>query len=145
MEKIVKYLLFIIVLSSVMYSCKPEEDTPDTGDPRDKLEGSWLCDESATPVTKELLEFYHVYIDKDPNDTIGILINNFHDLGSESEYDARAKINGTSIQITYQILGEYIVEEGYGTISGNYSTINMQYIIDVGDEVNNVTVLYTKQ
>ena len=45
MKKIINCVLVLTILAWAMYSCEPEDETPDTGDSRDKLVGDWMVDE----------------------------------------------------------------------------------------------------
>jgi hypothetical protein len=135
--------LFILLAFLVLYSCELIDDTTDTGDPRDKIEGQWKCDENSQ-IYKSTESIYWVYIDPDPDDSTKVIISNFYDLGNDIY--VYAKLNSLNLSISNQTTEDgYKILSGSGNITSNYKEINWSYRVDDGSgEVDNVTATYSK-
>ena len=139
------YLKFFLLLSFlIIYSCEFADDEPDSGDPRDKLEGQWQCDETSQ-LYKSTEDIYWIYIDPDPYDSTKVVISNFYNLGFDIYVYAR--LNSNSLSLSNQTTEDgYNVLSGSGNISSNYKQINWTYrIVDGSGEIDNVTATYTKE
>ncbi|MBI4645561.1 MAG: hypothetical protein HY738_02940 [Bacteroidia bacterium] len=143
MKSVLFPLLFLFLGFTLLNACKPEEEETPASDPRAILEGQWLVDETETPVTKHIKDFYDVYIQKSSQDSTKILIGNFYNLGID--YDAIAVLNGSVLHVDPQVIAQGYQIEGTGTISDNSKSINWNYTVDPGDQMVQVTALYTKQ
>ena len=124
-------LLFVV-------SCTPEEETPDSADPRDKYVGTWSCAE------KSQLYFdysYQANISKSTTNSTDIIIENFYNLGFQTS--VVATLNGASFEILQQTVSAQVIS-GSGSSSGS-NVINFSYTADdLGGTPDNVTVKFTK-
>jgi hypothetical protein len=131
----------IIVLMLFVSGC---EDLPiflDGGDPRERVSGLWLCDESEGYL-KSALETYYVEIDPHPYDSAKVIISNFFNVGD----DAEAGISGTSLTLANQTLTGGFTIHGSGVISKNYTQIDWIYYVNDGSgDSYKITAVYTKE
>jgi hypothetical protein len=134
-------LLWIVFLVFLASGC---EDFPIllTGDdPRDKVSGLWLCDESGDYL-KSVEETYYVEIDPHPDDSSKVIISNFFNVND----DAEATLSGSRLTLANQILEGGFTVSGSGVISKNYTQIDWEYFVDDGSGKDyKVTAVYTKE
>jgi hypothetical protein len=147
--------LIILLGFVIVYSCELIDDTPGTGDVRDRIEGQWKCDENSqiykstksqnSQIYKSTESIYYVYIDPDPSDTTKIIISNFYNLGFDNY--VYAKLNSLNLSISQQTTEDgFKILSGSGNILSNYREISLSYRVDDGSgEVDNVTATYTKE
>ena len=131
-------VLFILLAITGLSSC--EDILTDSGDPRDKLTGTWKVDETAGAL-KKALEVYWVEISKHPFDSNRIVIYNFYNVDA----DAEAVLSGSTLTLPQQTLqGGYEVS-GSGQIQGsNANEITWSYSVDDGSGVpENRIAVYT--
>jgi hypothetical protein len=119
------YLILIISILLIfnLPSCIPEDEELNTGDPRDEVVGTWLCDENSPTFQHQV---YDVGISKSSADSSEIKISNFFGLGVWSQ--TRAIYNSGQLVIPTQTLENYTIT-GTGTVSSDNQTINLQYIV----------------
>jgi hypothetical protein len=147
--------LAILLAFVIIYSCELIDDTPGTGDVRDRIEGQWKCDENSqiyksaksenSHIYKSTESIYYVYIDPDPSDTTKVIISNFYNLGFDNY--VYAKLNSLNLSISPQTTKDgFKILSGSGNILSNYKEISWSYRVDDGSgEVDNVTATYTKE
>jgi hypothetical protein len=110
-----------------------------------EIEGEWLVDEESEifgkSTMKSTLATYTVTISADPENTNGIIIDNFYNVG----ISVRANVSGSSITIPNQNAEDGYSVYGSGTISGNRNTINMSYTVNDGSaQDDNCTAVMNK-
>jgi hypothetical protein len=134
-------LYYLVIIIFLISGCEEILIGPDSDDPRDKVAGLWLCDESGGYL-KSVEETYYVEIDPHPQDSLKVVISNFFNVDD----DAEATLSGTRLTLPSQILeGGYTIS-GSGVISKNYTEINWEYFVDDGSGENvKLTAVYTKQ
>jgi hypothetical protein len=136
-----KSLSLLIVLMLFVAGCEDFPIFTEGGDPREKLSGLWLCDESEGYL-KSALETYYVEIDPHPYDSTKVLISNFFNVDD----DAEAGISGTSLTLASQTLKGGFTVHGSGVISKNYTQIDWVYWVNDGSGENyKITAVYTKE
>lgn len=140
----IRPFIWMIVGVLIFVSCE-EELTGDVNT-AEALEGEWVVDENSEFAGNTS---YQVYIDIYSDDSSSVLISNFYQLGYESG-EVIGDISGNRIElrpsqdINYQGI-TYTVENGTGTISDDFQSIDWQYDVDDGSgTVDNVTAVYTK-
>ena len=135
----VKGIIFfsIILIAALVTSC---EDPQQTGDPRDKLEGSWKGNDTHL---KSTMEYYDVYISPDPDDSTMIFIDGFNGLGLD--ITAHAKLSNMTITLDGKKNADGYTFSGSGTISSNYKEIDWNYSTDIGDGIlDRYTAVFTR-
>lgn len=141
MKKISKHLfLFLSFIILFAVSCEDIDDPDDTGDPRDKMTGTWQFIENSLKSTKSLS--YTVKIIKDPGNSSQVIIQNFANAGS---FDIETVGIATSSQIVVseQTLSNGWVVKGSGKLSGT-ETMNWSYSIIAGGDLEQYTAVATK-
>jgi hypothetical protein len=140
-----KYKLFsmIITIAFVTMSCEDILTGLIDGDSREKLTGSWLCDESEGYL-KAVAETYRVEIYLHPDDSSKVLIFNFFNL--DPDISAEATLSGSRLSLYGQTLEGGFMVSGSGIISKNYTQIDWEYSVNDGSGENyEMTAVYTKQ
>ncbi len=116
-----------------------KELNPD--DPRDRVTGLWLCEES-DDYLKSVNETYYVEIDPHPSDSSRVLISNFFNIDD----DAEAILSGYQLSLPVQTLKGGFTVRGSGSITKNDAQINWVYYVDDGSGVDyKITAVYKKQ
>ena len=134
-------LYCLIILIFLVSGCEEILIGPEGNDPRDKVAGLWLCDESGGYL-KSVEETYYVEIDPHPYDSLKVVISNFFNVDD----DAEATLSGTRLTLPSQILEGGFTISGSGVISKHYTEINWEYFVNDGSGENvKVTAVYTKQ
>lgn len=133
----VRFFLFCLILTTVVFSCQKLDDATD--DERDNLVGSWTCNESGQEYGQQN---FLVTISKSTTDTTKILIDNFYGLGTGNKVSL--KMNSLNLTIPGQTVdGNQI--SGSGSVSSNYNTINLSYTVVGGGTTDHVTAVFTKK
>ena len=138
MKRIVFNIIWISLFAFV-FSC----DVLDTNeDPNGyNLEGTWKCDETSSTY-KSTMNYYNIYIEPNPSDSLKIYIYNFYQLGNDIEVNA--SISGHNLTIRTQSVGDGFTVSGNGTIASNLKTIEVSYLVDDGSgSDDNVTATLT--
>ena len=136
-EKIIKNILIIALLTGFFYACKSKETNNNSPvDPRSKFVGTWLCNE-----TTHLLgnSTYSVTISLNPNNSAQILIANMYQLSTT--HQAYGIVANSSVTIPVQNVAWCSIN-GSGTMI-NSSQIKWNYYIS-GSVVDTCTAIYTK-
>ena len=140
-NRIIRKIYLLIILVMILSGCEDFPIFPEGDDPRDKVSGLWLCDESGG-YKKSALETYYVEIDPHPYDSSKVLISNFFNVDD----DAEAAISGTRLTLASQVLEGGFTVNGSGVISKNYTQIDWVYYVDDGSgEDTKITAVYTKE
>ncbi len=110
-----------------------------------EIEGEWDVDEESEifgkSAKKSTLGTYVVYISADPDNSNGIIIDNFYNVG----ISVKANVGGNSITIPNQNAEDGYSVYGSGTISGNRNTINLSYTVNDGStQDDHCTAVYTR-
>ena len=136
-----KLFISIIIIIALTNSCEDILDLEDTGDPRDRIIDTWLCNEDSE-IFKSVTGSYYVDISKDPNDSTKIVLDNFYQLGIGR--DLKARLNGKTLTIINQNIEGYIFN-GSGTITSNYDKISWTYKVEHTDgDIDNVTAVFVR-
>jgi len=137
---LISYILFLLAI--VLYSCQPDNVTPNSDDTRDKIVDTWNCSENSTEFGQQA---YQVDIAIDPNYSDRVILDNFFGLGTGK--DVYAKMSGYQLTIPSQIVTVSQYDKwtfaGSGTISSNYKTISLNYTADNSNGAKPVTATYT--
>jgi hypothetical protein len=133
--KFVRFLLLIIVLTTIFESCQKDLGLTDE---RETVEGTWKCQEV---VNNKDTYSYYVQISKAADDSTKVYLYNFFQIGMN--YKVYAYLNGTSLTIPKQTT-DNIQFSGNGTISSGNNTIKWTYSANDGSGTDNVTATYTK-
>lgn len=146
MSAFIKYFILVLFIGTFVYSCKPDDPVePVPEDPRDKITGTWKCEETSEvfgPTT------YTVSLKNHETDSSKIWIENIYNLStSESKKSVYAILSNMTLSIpTQTVVNDAQIIAGNGTISSNYKTINFTYTANDGSgDLDHVTAVYTKQ
>lgn len=134
-----RMLLLFVVASVLFFASCDELVNPNSN----SLNGVWKCSEVHQ---EEGTLSYDVSIETDEQDSTVFYIYNFMNLESNPNVPvyARAKVNGTSIQIPQQIVSGHTVQ-GSGYIQSNYTKITLDFTDDLyGGVPWDVNATYTK-
>lgn len=141
-----KYFILVAFICTFVYSCKPDDPVdPVPVDPRDKITGSWKCDEVSEVGGSQT---FTVNISNHSSDSTKIWIENIYGLStSTNKVSAYAILSNTTLSISIQtVVNDTYIINGNGTISSNFKTINFSYQVNDGSgDLDNVTAVYTKQ
>jgi hypothetical protein len=133
-------LVFLIFL--ITGGCEDLLTDLGNGDLRDKITGSWLCDESEGYL-KSVEETYHVEIFLDPDDSTKVLIFNFFNL--DPDISAEAILSGSRLILPSQTLEGGFTISGSGLIAKSNTRIDWEYSVNDGSGKNyELTAVYTK-
>jgi hypothetical protein len=136
-------VFFLIFLLSLVFtqSCEIASELTGAAATIAKIEGEWSCDEQSE-IYKATSEVYAVTISPDPDNSSGVIIDNFYGLN----VSVKANATGMSLIIPNQTVEGDFVVSGSGTISSNYKRIDLNYTVDEGSsQIDHVTAVYTKQ
>ena len=130
-----------LAIAAFIFSCAPEEATNNNTsptDPKAKWIGSWTCQETAgaNPGT------YTIHI-SDSVGTTYVTIENLYNSGFQTK--VKGNISSSNITIANQPLGSgaYTIY-GSGSMVSNTS-VNLNFSVNDGSTIDNVTALLTKQ
>lgn len=146
MSALGKYLILLVFTSTLIYSCKPDDPIdPIPIDPRDKITGSWKCEETSEVFGATT---FTVGLKNHSSDSSKVWIDNIYNLStSDSVRSVYAILSGTSLSIPSQtVVNDAQVITGNGSISSNYKTINFTYTANDGSgDLDHITAIFTKQ
>lgn len=139
--KVFNLLTIFTVLLALSVSCEDADDL--FGNEQiAELEGEWSVDENSEIFDKSTMSTYTVSISADPDNTNGIIIDNFYNVG----ISVRANVSGNSLTIPNQNAEDGYSVHGSGTISLNRSQISLDYIVNDGSsQDDHCTAIYTKR
>ncbi len=134
----VKALVFTAMLAFLVFAgCQKENGTTPSSDARSAFTGNWSVQESWVKL------YYEVSISADTSSKAGVLISNFAGIGL-SYKPAKALVSGNTITLDpNQTIGNGLVVNGSGTLSGN-TVIHWNYTISDGATLRQVSATYTK-
>jgi len=130
--KLYKYALVLLFIISVISCSKTEDPATPGGDVRDKLVGTWVCNEKSK---LSGTSSYNITISKSTTSSDGIIIKNFYQQGANASNFA--SVDGNSITITAPYVGSNTIRGG-GTYSSS-SNLTFTYTVDDGQKVDSVT------
>lgn len=131
--------LFIPAMIAFLFlaGCQKESTTTSTSDARAAFIGNWSVQESWMKYS------YEARIAADTTSKTGVLIYNFAGIGL-SYAPAKALVSGNTITLdANEVIGNGLVVNGSGVLSGN-STINWIYTINDGADLKHVTSTFSK-
>ena len=132
-------ILFVAGIILLQTACVPDETDDPVTDDRDYFIGNWMAEETSTlfpdPIT------FTVKITADPNDESQVLLSNFYHLGSAAADRVKAQVGSSTITIPQQTVCDVVIN-GTGILSGK--KINLNYFVNDGAEVDQVTAVYSK-
>ena len=140
MKRLIYKISIVASLISLTIACsKDDSNNNNSTDPRDKFVGSWLCKETSHLHGSTT---YNVTISLNSTNSIQVYINNF--------YGANVKPYGVVannyVTISDQSLGSFPHVSGSGSMSSsNTSTINWNYYVNDGADIDTCSAVYTKQ
>ena len=136
--KKIQALVFLVLLSCLLfYGCGKESSPAPSSDARAAFIGNWSVQETWVKLN------YEVIITADTSSKMGVLLYNFADIGF-SYAPAKALVSGNTITLDpNQSIGDNLVVNGSGTISGT-SAINWSYTISDGATQRQVSSTYSK-
>lgn len=135
------YLLLILSVTMLfVVSCEDIDNPDDTGDPRDKMTGTWQFIENSLKSTRSLS--YVVTITKDPDNSSQVILENFGNPGT-SDIQSVGITTSSQIVVSEQTLSNGWVVEGSGKLDGT-GTMNWTYSIIVGGDLEQYTAVATK-
>lgn len=140
-----KYRLFTLVVLITLFTGGCEDLLTDLGNDniREKITGSWLCDES-DGYLKSVEETYNVEIFLDPDDSTKVLIFNFFNL--DPDISAEAILSGNRLILPGQILEGGFTISGSGSIAKSNTQIDWEYSVNDGSGQDyELTAIYTKR
>ena len=136
-----KNLLPILTLFSLMFllsACEEAEDLlPDNADPRDDFIGEWNCSETELKSTDD----YTVTIQKDPDNSSQVLLQNFGLLGQD-QYPY-GLITGDRINVPQQEINGWTIKNASGDMNGENS-IDWTYTLSNGSDDFQYAATYTR-
>ena len=139
MNRILKNTLIIASLSLFVIACEPEDEPGVISeDARSAIEYTWECNE-VSPTYDE--STYTVDIAIDPNNSDGVVMDNFYNLGFGK--DVTATLSGDNLSISSQVVDGTTIS-GSGLISGNRKIIDWSYSVDEGNGAETVTASFTR-
>lgn len=137
MNKAKTYLLLACAALLAFAGCAKDTTTEPSTDSRAAFLGSWNA------VEHDVKYAFVAVITAEPNSTSGVLISNFAGIGT-SYAPARAIVSGNTITLDPgQVIGNGLVVNGSGTISGG-TAIHWNYSISDGANLRQVVSTYTK-
>ncbi len=140
--KTTRYIFAVLLSSMILFSgCEEDPLNLFNDDPRDGITGFWDVNEESSIFKKKDLRTYGVNITKHPTDTTAIYIDGFYELSAK----VKVIMNGRQLTIPQQTHSGYIIQNGSGSISFDFETINFSYDVDLGiGEVDEVTAEYNR-
>jgi len=144
-KRTIALLLAISISLPGMISCEQEKTAAGT---RDALEGTWKVDENSQFYKKDANAVYNVYISLSDQDTAGLYIANFYQLGYENE--VRATLDDDRIRLDpgqelTLLNSSYEIVDGTGVIASDYQSVSWTYQVDDGSgEIDHVTATYSR-
>ena len=128
------FILLALLAVPLMQSCELDEDIdPDADDPAAIFLGSWSVSDNATKLN------YTVNIQKNPNNSPEVLIQNFAGSGDQ----ARALVTGNTLTLTSSNIGNNLSISGSG-IYKNSSRIDFNYSLTIAGDQESRFALFTR-
>lgn len=131
LTNILKTVLLFTLLAAVS-SCTVD-DTSDPTDPIDKFLGTWNVSDQAARIN------YAVTIQRDPNHSAYVLLNNFADMGG----NAKGLVVGDNIIIETQDIGNDFLCSGTGTYKTKYE-LEFLFMLDDGIETEQRKAVFSR-
>jgi hypothetical protein len=136
-----KFSLLFLIVVVILNACELNEDLVGVNPLVAELEGEWLCEEESE-IYKATKEVYTVYISPDADNSDGLIIDGFYQLG---DIGLKATILNTSINIPSQSVEGGFTISGSGVVKSNHTKIDWTYNVDDGSGViDHVTAVYTR-
>lgn len=133
-------IIFIALVMSGMYSCKPDsKDQPVPADPKLRFIASWKCNEMSSQTGPSAFDVHIV-------DSTGdyVLIENFSSMGFNNKVKAHISGDNINFIVPQNISGKVILSASAHL--ENSSTIKMNYIVDYGNpQKDTCSATLTKQ
>jgi len=137
MKRFINIFLIAVMSATLMVACQPDEDDDDPTDPRVDYKGVWSCSEVGG-------QSYNVEIEIDSATQSQIKLFNFHHQGFEEKVNAI--VAGTSLTINSQTMcNGTLTVDGVATMQSNKTTINFDYTVNNGVDLDTIQAVYTKQ
>ncbi|MFC2086643.1 hypothetical protein ACFLSA_00560 [Bacteroidota bacterium] len=134
----------ILLFSILLVSCEELGDLTNqnnTGDERDRIVDTWVCDENERQL-KSLLSSYHVAISKNPDDSSLVSIYNFYALGSGKYINA--VLGNKKLTVLNQKIQGFTIN-GNGIIATSYNRISWNYNVEYpSGEIYEVEAIFTR-
>ncbi len=99
----------LLIISTLFFSCSPEDDENNNEPDRDKFLGEWVVNDECSKAT------YKVQISADPDNSIQVLISNF----LLTDETATAIVAGNTITVQQQTLDNGWTVSGHGVYSSD--------------------------
>jgi hypothetical protein len=138
MKKTILALLFGVLYLSFT-ACQKDEDNDPDADPRDKYVGTWLCTEDSPK--KSTMIAYTVTINLSPDNSNQILLYNFNLFGP-GEY-VYGNVSSNLVTVPVQTVLNTTVDGKGNLIDDN--TMNWEYYVNDGADIDTVSAVYEKQ
>jgi hypothetical protein len=136
-------LYYLMALILLVASCEDLLNGLENTDPRERITGSWICDESEGYL-KSFLETYPVEIFLDPDDSANVLVFNFFNL--DTDISAEAILSGSRLTLPGQTLEGGFIISGSGVIAKGDTEIEWNYSVNDGSgKPYELKAVYTKQ
>jgi hypothetical protein len=143
MKKSIGKVFIISALISLIIACSKDDSNNNNNnstDPRDKFVGSWLCKETSH---KNGVSTYTIPISLNSGNSSQIYMSNFYQLGTSTK--AYGIVANNNITIPSQTDDSFTVS-GTGIMSSsNTSTINWNYYVYDGANIDTCSAVFTKQ
>ena len=142
MKKNIRYTFILFTLASLLFSCNPDDTNNDpqpTDDPRDKFEGSWLCNEQ---ISGEVPTAFTVTISLNSANSSQIHLANFYQIGTAKK--VYGVVANNSVSIPNQSVSKSLSIHGSGTMNNNSTQISWTYYVDSGADIDTCTAIFTK-
>ena len=143
MKKIITLSFLIIGVLFLMTSCEPDTDFDPTLNPVDELVGEWTVNENSNLYHSSV---YRVIIEKDSSRENSIFMYNLYHVGVDESTNASV-LGNTELMIAKQSICENTASlyiEGEGVITSNYRTIELEYLVNDGADIDTVSAVLTK-
>lgn len=133
------FLPVLIVLVSFITGCEETDNfLPDeNSDPRDEFIGKWNCSESELKSAED----FTVTIQKDPDNSSRVLLQNFALLGQDKY--PYGLITGDKITLPEQEAGNWTIKDAGGQLVGE-DKIEWEYTLFDGADEKNYIATYTR-
>jgi hypothetical protein len=144
MKKIIYKICIVASMVSLIIACAKDDSTDNSStptDPRTKFTGSWLCKETSHINGTST---YPVTISLNSGNSTQIFMSNFYQLGSSIQ--TYGVVANNNITIPSQAVGSNFHVSGTGIMpSSGTTTINWNYYVNNGADIDTCTAVYTKQ
>jgi hypothetical protein len=117
------FIILTVIYSLIIHSCTKDEETQPSV-PSTSITGNWICSDNASENGIYAAQSYTIEISSSDS---SYTISNFGNLGIN--VDAICTINGTTINLNNQIIGDINVN-GYGDFYNNNKNVSFTYFLD---------------